>query len=136
MKDAGTEPVSIMKKNMIENLQVLGKEFSISFTMNLKSLGEKKCQSILHFTTGRDWQDAGSRIPGVWLCNHRLYIQMGNLQYSKFSITPNKSYAFLIKQFMTDNEYWFSISVDTNPTGPGISNIRNSASRPINLMPF
>ena len=45
----------------------LQKVYSVSFQLLLTADVVKETTSVLHFTTGKNWQEEGSRIPAVWI---------------------------------------------------------------------
>ena len=93
----------------------------VSFSIVIKEIPPKKYTNVLHFTTGRDFQHYGSRIPAVWVDKiyKKLFIRVNadgvkGRKWRRFRVELGKKYDITIKQWYDKNKHQYCLHLQKN----------------------
>jgi len=111
--------IGIIRNQQIMKIPYLGKQFTISFVLLLQPTQPTGWwKSILHFTTGGNCCNPGSRIPGIFIKDYLLMIQLDHIEYQSTTIIKhNRLVAIKLNQIPVNGKYVFTIGVDTDVKG-------------------
>ncbi|XP_065653761.1 uncharacterized protein LOC136080700 [Hydra vulgaris] len=110
---------AIFQGNLLKVIPILYEEFLITFDFQRTEAPNNTWYNILHFTTGGDTYDNGSRIPSIYLYPDSLlefcFIVNNDFNYNCFSATPyevNQWMKIEISQFWNCRHYVNSVKIN------------------------
>ena len=101
---------AIQKNQQLTELDYLGREYILSFDLQLSTVAGSTWQNILHLTLGGDNSVYGDRTPALWLKDSKLYVASaisGNKDKNKFINPPLQAGAWMhveISQTLRSNK--------------------------------
>ena len=98
------EELPLLKDNLLTTLSSVDKEFSVSFELFVTKHTSGDWRSVVHLTTGGNYGQHGTRIPGVWL-------NKDNQLHVESSVNDNHDHRYHYHEPMIEGR-WYRIEID------------------------